>query len=95
MAYVTVSSWTYDETLDEAALIRTAEKNLGQLKANGASNGYLVRTGPTEGLIVVVYPDEGSWNRVREAVQNMRSDTRPNEGGINTGAMNGPAIVTV
>ncbi|TMV04945.1 hypothetical protein FGK63_17870 [Ruegeria sediminis] len=95
MAYVTVSNWTYDDSLNEAALIATAKEKLSQLKAMGASSGHLVRTGPYEGLIVVVYPDEGSWNRVREAVQHMRKDTSPSEGGVFTGALSGPAVVSV
>ncbi|MEX0319825.1 MAG: hypothetical protein AB3N21_17855 [Ruegeria sp.] len=95
MEYVTVSNWTYDETLDEAALISSAKEKLSQLKAMGAKSGHLVRIGPTEGLIVMVYPDEGTWNRVREAVQHMRTDTRPSEGGTNTGAVDGPALVSI
>ncbi|KUJ84117.1 hypothetical protein AVO45_18225 [Ruegeria marisrubri] len=95
MAYVTVSNWTYDDSLNEAALIETAKEKLNQLKAMGATNGYLVRVSPSEGLIVMVYPDEGSWNRVRESVQHMRKDTSPAEGGVFTGAMSGPAIVSV
>lgn len=95
MAYVTVSNWTYDDTLDEAALLESAEEKLSQLKAMGASGGHLVRVSPTEGLIVVIYPDEGTWNRVRETVQHMRADTNPSRGGTNSGATGGPAIVSV
>lgn len=95
MAYVTVSTWRYDETLDEAALIESAESKLSQLKAMGATSGHLVRTSPTEGMIVLIYPDEGTWNRVRETVMHMRADTRPERGGTNTGALEGPASVSV
>lgn len=95
MAYVTVSNWTYDDSLNEASLIETAKAKLNQLKAMGATNGYLVRVSPSEGLIIMVYPDEGSWNRVRESVQHMRKDTSPAEGGVFAGAMSGPAIVSV
>lgn len=95
MAYVTVSNWTYDDTLDEAALLESAEEKLSQLKAMGASGGHLVRVSPTEGLIVVIYPDEGTWNRVRETVQHMRADTNPARGGTNSSATGGPAIVSV
>lgn len=95
MAYLTVSTWTYDETLDEAALKQSAEENLGQLKAMGALGGHLIRTGPTKGAIVVIYPDEGTWNRVRDSVLRMRDNTRPEIGGRNSGSIAGPAIVTV
>lgn len=95
MAYVTVSTWAYDETLDEAALIRSAEENLSQLKAMGARAGYLVRTGPTEGFVVVIYPDDGCWNRVRESVRRMRANTTPETGGRNIAAMDGHALVVV
>lgn len=95
MAYVTVSTWSYDDSLDDAALERSAEENLSQLKAMGAVGGHLVRTAPGEGMIVMIYPDEGTWNRVRESVQRMRANTRPEVGGRNTGAMQGPAVVSV
>ncbi len=94
MAYVTVSRWTYDESLDEAALIETAQENLAQLKAMGASSGHLVRLGPTEGMVVLIYPDEGAWNRVRETVEHMRRDTSVRKGGTLTEAVSGPAIVS-
>lgn len=95
MAYVTVSSWTYDDTLDEATLIESAKEKLSQIKAMGASSGHLIRVSPTRGLIVMIYPDEGTWNRVRDTVQHMRADTKPAEGGVLAAAMGGPAIVSV
>lgn len=95
MAYVTTSKWTYDDTLDEAALIESARDNLTQLKAMGASSGHLVRIGPNEGMVIVIYPDEGAWNRVRETVEHMRRDTSAQKGGIFTEALNGTAVVSV
>lgn len=95
MAYVTVSTWAFDATLDEDALLESARENLGQLKAMGASEGHLVRTGPDSGVIVMIYPDEGTWNRVRESVLRMRANTRPEVGGRNTGSLDGTAVVSV
>lgn len=95
MSYVTVSTWAYDETLDEAALVESAQEKINQIKAMGASGGYLVRVSPNEGMIVMIYPDEGIWNRVRDTVLHMRAETRPEVGGTPTGAMNGPAVVSV
>ncbi len=95
MAYVTVSSWTYDASLNETALIASARDKLNQIKAMGAVGGHLVRISPTEGLIVMIYPDEGTWNRVRDTVLHIRKDTDPAEGGTMTRAMGGPAAVSV
>lgn len=95
MAYVTVSRWHYDDRLDESALRRSAEDKLTQLKAMGASAGHLVRTGPSEGLVVVIYPDEGAWNRVRDFVHRMRAETHPATGGQVVEAAQGPALVSV
>ncbi len=95
MAYITTSKWTYDDTLDEAALIESARDNLTQLKAMGASSGHLVRIGQNEGLVIVIYPDEGAWNRVRETVEHMRRDTSAQKGGVFTEALNGTAVVSV
>ncbi|SDC64771.1 hypothetical protein [Ruegeria marina] len=95
MAYVTVSSWTYDTTLNEAALVASARDKLSQIKAMGAVGGHLVRISPTEGLIVVIYPDEGTWNRVRDTVLHIRKDTDPAEGGTLAQAVGGPATVSV
>lgn len=95
MSYVTVSTWAYDERLNESALIESAQENISQIKAMGAIGGYLVRVSPSEGMIVMIYPDEGTWNRVRDTVLHMRAETRPEAGGIPTGAMNGPAVVAI
>lgn len=95
MVYVTVSTWRYDDDLDEGDLIESAKAKLSQLRAMGASSGHLVRTGPNEGVIVMIYPDTGTWNRVRESVLRMRANTRPLVGGTNIGAFEGAALVSV
>ena len=95
MAYVTVSIWDYDSSLDEAELVRSAEENLSQIKAMGATGGHLVRTGPTQGMIVVIYPDAGTWNRVRDMVERMRAGTDPAVGGTLSGALDGGVLVSV
>lgn len=95
MAYVTVSTWSYDDTLDETALEQAAQDNLSQLKAMGAVGGYLVRTAEDRGMVVVIYPDEGTWNRVRDMVLHMRANTEPQIGGRNIDAVDGAAVVAV
>ncbi|MEX0351033.1 MAG: hypothetical protein AB3N15_16535 [Paracoccaceae bacterium] len=95
MAYVTVSTWRYEEGQDEAALEESARDNLSQLKAMGAAGGYLVRTSANEGMVVVIYPDEGTWNRVRDMVTHMRANTDPAIGGRNISVLNGSAVVAV
>ncbi|MEM7319858.1 MAG: hypothetical protein AAF408_12645 [Pseudomonadota bacterium] len=95
MTYVTVSTWAYDPALDEVDLIRSAEENLAQLKAMGAVAGHLVRTGPGQGMIIMIYPDVGTWNRVRDMVERIRSQTNPQTGGTLTAAYDGTALVSV
>lgn len=95
MGYVTVSAWRYDDTLDEAALEESARDKLTQLKAMGAVGGYLVRTAEDQGMVVVIYPDEGTWNRVRDMVTHMRSNTDPATGGRLIDAFAGAAVVAV
>ncbi|MFA3919199.1 hypothetical protein [Ruegeria hyattellae] len=95
MAYVTVSTWRYEDGQDEAALEASARDNLSQLKAMGAVGGYLVRTSENEGMVVVIYPDEGTWNRVRDMVTHMRANTDPAVGGRNISVLSGAAVVAV
>ncbi len=95
MAYVTVSTWSYDDALDSAALEASARENMSQLKAMGASGGHLIKTSSNTGMIVMIYPDEGAWNRVRDMVAHMRAGTKPETGGTLTAALDGPALVSV
>lgn len=94
MSYVTVSTWSYDDALDNAALEASARENITQLKAMGASGGHLVKTSANTGMIVMIYPDEGTWNRVRDMVEHMRSATKPETGGTLTAALGGPTLVS-
>lgn len=61
---------------DDALLQEAGRRNLEQIKAMGAISGHAVRTGPNEALVVVVYPDEATYERVREEVMKLRSQAQ-------------------
>ncbi len=95
MAYVTLTTWAFSADVDEAAMNAMAEKNLLSLKEMGAERGYSVRTSDTTGIIVVVYPDKETWDRVSAKVAQMRKDAEPAMNTKLTGAMEGEAGVAV
>ncbi len=95
MAYVTVTTWEFAADIDEDAMNAMAEKNMSSVKEMGAERGYSVRTSDTTGIIVMIYPDKATWDRVSAKVAELRRDAQPQMNTKLTGAMEGEAGVVV
>jgi hypothetical protein len=95
MSYVTVSTWALGPHTDEAAMIAEGERNVAAIRKLGAERAYMARTSATEGVFVVVYPDEATWAKASEQVAHMRTSAAGKAGVQLKGVMGGAAIVTL
>lgn len=74
MPFYSISKWRIAESFDDGALISAATMYIDELKSAGAQSGTLVRTSPTEALMVSVYADQAARDAARDKVVAMQNE---------------------
>jgi hypothetical protein len=70
-----ISQWSAAKELDDELISIVQEKFVPGIKALGAERAFFVETGPDAIQVIVVYADEDTANRAREAQEKIRAQS--------------------